>query len=129
MIEDAIITNGSNNIPRTIPITLTIGSAQPLNKLGGPRDEILYVELSPHALCSQEENFKQLNRGDDGKMAVVLLYPVTIEFEVVYTTMLPSVLKTIQNNKPTLTKDRLKRFEISYIELRDDWALHVEYLM
>lgn len=123
VIEDVGIAYGFNNIPRTIPATQTIGHAQPLNKLGDLlRDEISragYMELLTHGLCSHDENFKLLNRVDDGHSAVVLANPATIEFEVVRTSMLPGVLKTIQNNKSMSVKDGLKLFEVSDVVLLD----------
>lgn len=124
VIEDVGIAYGFNNIPRTIPATQTIGQAQPLNKLGDLlRDEISragYIELLTHGLCSHDENFKFLNREDDGRSAVVLSNPATIEFEVVRTSMLPGVLKTIQNNKSMSVKDGLKLFEISDVVVLDN---------
>lgn len=124
VIEDVGIAYGFNNIPRTIPSTQTIGQAQPLNKLGDHlRDEISragYIELLTHGLCSHDENFAFLNRKDAGDSAVVLSNPATIEFEVVRTSMLPGVLKTIQNNKSMSVKDGLKLFEISDVVLLDN---------
>ncbi|TMW56401.1 hypothetical protein Poli38472_006411 [Pythium oligandrum] len=123
VVEDVGIAYGFNNIPLTIPSTMTIGGAQPLNKLGDHlRDEISragYIELLTHGLCSHDENFKFLNRTDDGASAVVLANPATIEFEVVRTSMLPGVLKTIQNNKSMSVKDGLKLFEISDVVVLD----------
>jgi phenylalanyl-tRNA synthetase beta chain len=124
VIEDVGIAYGFNNIPLTIPTTQTIGQAQPLNKLGDLlRDEISragYIELLTHGLCSHNENFKFLNRKDDGKSAVVLSNPATIEFEVVRTSMMPGVLKTIQNNKSMSVKEGLKLFELSDVVVLDD---------
>lgn len=124
VIEDVGIAYGFNNIPLTIPSTQTIGQAQPLNKLGDHlRDEISragFIELLTHGLCSHDENFKFLNRVDDGKSAVVLSNPATIEFEVVRTSMIPGVLKTIQNNKSMSVKDGVKLFEISDVVLLDN---------
>lgn len=123
VIEDVGIAYGFNNIPLTIPSTMTIGGAQPLNKLGDLlRDEISragYIELLTHGLCAHDENFKFLNRVDDGNSAVVLANPATVEFEVVRTSMIPGVLKTIQNNKSMSVKDGLKLFEISDVVLLD----------
>ncbi|DBA04062.1 TPA: hypothetical protein N0F65_009409 [Lagenidium giganteum] len=122
--EDVGIAYGFNNIPRSIPPTMTIGQPQPLNKLGDSlREEISragYIELLTHGLCSHDENFKFLNRVDDGKSAVVLSNPATIEFEVVRTSMIPGVLKTIQNNKSMSVKDGLKLFEVSDVVVLDD---------
>ncbi|KAJ0408027.1 hypothetical protein P43SY_000231 [Pythium insidiosum] len=124
VMEDVGIAYGFNNIPQTIPSTMTIGGAQPLNKLGDLlRDEISragYIELLTHGLCSHDENFAFLNREDDGNSAVVLSNPATIEFEVVRTSLLPGVLKTIQNNKSMSVKEGLKLFEISDVVLLDD---------
>ena len=86
VMEDIAIAYGYNNIPKTLPPTMTIGSGQPLNKLGDDlRNEISragFIELLTHGLCSHDENFKLLNKEDDGKTAVVLSNPATIEFEV-----------------------------------------------
>uniref|UniRef100_K3WGC6 phenylalanine--tRNA ligase n=1 Tax=Globisporangium ultimum (strain ATCC 200006 / CBS 805.95 / DAOM BR144) TaxID=431595 RepID=K3WGC6_GLOUD len=124
VIEDVGIAYGFNNIPLTLPSTQTIGQPQPLNKLGDHlRDEISragYIELLTHGLCSHDENFKFLNREDDGTTAVVLSNPATIEFEVVRTSMLPGVLKTIQNNKSMSVKEGLKLFEISDVVVLDN---------
>jgi phenylalanyl-tRNA synthetase beta chain len=124
VVEDVGIAYGFNNIPLTIPSTMTIGGAQPLNKLGDLlRDEMSragYIELLTHGLCSHDENFKFLNRADDGTTAVVLSNPATIEFEVVRTSMVPGVLKTIQNNKSMSVKDGLKLFEVSDVVVLDN---------
>ncbi|TDH65792.1 uncharacterized protein CCR75_009280 [Bremia lactucae] len=124
VIEDVGIAYGFNNIPLTIPQTQTIGMAQPLNKLGDLlRDEISragFIELLTHGLCSHKENFEYLNRKDDGHSAVVLSNPATIEFEVVRTSMLPGVLKTIQNNKAMSIKEGLKLFEVSDVVVIDN---------
>ncbi|KAL7692950.1 putative phenylalanyl-tRNA synthetase, class IIc, beta subunit, archae/euk cytosolic [Plasmopara halstedii] len=124
VIEDIGIAYGFNNIPLTVPQTQTIGMAQPLNKLSDLlRDEISragYIELLTHGLCSHKENFEYLNRADDGHTAVVLSNPATVEFEVVRTSMLPGVLKTIQNNKAMSIKEGLKLFEVSDVVVIDD---------
>lgn len=124
VIEDVGIAYGFNNIPLTIPTTQSIGQPQPLNKLGDLlRDEISragYIELLTHGLCSHKENFEYLNREDDGRSAVVLSNPATIEFEVVRTSMIPGVLKTIQNNKSMSVKDGLKLFEVSDVVVLDN---------
>lgn len=67
--------------------------------------------------CSHDENFKFLNRTDDGKTAVSLLNPQTIEFQVVRTSLLPGLLKTIRENRSLPLP--LKVFEVSDICLQD----------
>jgi phenylalanyl-tRNA synthetase beta chain len=125
-MEDVAIAYGFDKIPVTFPSTLTVGRQQPLNKLGDHlRDEISragYIELLTHGLCSHNENFSFLNQSDDGRTAVVLSNPATIEFEVVRTTMIPGMLKTVENNKSMSVKDGLKLFEISDVVLLDPTA-------
>ena len=67
--------------------------------------------------CSHDENFKFLNRKDDGATAVELLNPATIEFQVVRTSLLPGLLKTLRENKALPLP--LKVFEVSDICLQD----------
>jgi len=67
--------------------------------------------------CSHDENFKFLNRKDDGSTAIELLNPATIEFQVVRTSLLPGLLKTIRENKGLPLP--LKVFEVSDICLQD----------
>lgn len=49
--------------------------------------------------CSHEENFEWLNRKDDGKTAVRIANPKTLEFQVVRTSLLQGLLKTIRENR------------------------------
>ena len=62
--------------------------------------EYLFV-LIPHAClqCSHEENFEWLNRVDDGKTVVKIGNPKTLEFQVVRTSLIPGLLKTIRENR------------------------------
>lgn len=67
--------------------------------------------------CSHDENFKFLNRVDDGTTAVSLLNPATVEFQVVRSSLLPGLLKTIRENRALPLP--LKVFEVSDICLQD----------
>lgn len=49
--------------------------------------------------CSHEENFEWLNRVDDGKTVVKIGNPKTLEFQVVRTSLIPGLLKTIRENR------------------------------
>src|SRR6266700_3307066 len=49
--------------------------------------------------CSHEENFEWLNHEDDGNKAVKIANPKTLEFQVVRTTLIPGLLKTIRENR------------------------------
>ena len=58
-----------------------------------------WSEVLPLILCSHDENFKWLNRADDGTTAIRLANPKTAEYQVVRTSLLPGLLKTIRENK------------------------------
>jgi len=61
-----------------------------------------------HGLCMTAENFEYLGRPNDGK-AVRLLNPANEEYEVVRTTLLPGLLKTLNHNKSMSKKTGEKR--------------------
>ena len=77
-----------------------------------------WVEVMPLILCSHDENFSWLNRHDDGTTAVKLANPKTAEYQVVRTSLLPGLLKTIRDNKSVRLP--LKIFETADISLKDD---------
>jgi phenylalanyl-tRNA synthetase beta chain len=122
VIEDIAIAFGFDNIPKQMPSTNTVGKQQPVNQLADLlRDELAragYLECLSLGLASMNENYHWLNRPDD-KLAVVLSNPMTIEFEIVRTTLLPGILKTLRENKSMPMKDGVKLFEVSDIVLLD----------
>jgi phenylalanyl-tRNA synthetase beta chain len=67
--------------------------------------------------CSHDENFKFLNRKDPGTMAVVLANPKTVEYQIVRTSLLPGLLKTIRENRKHALPLRI--FEVSDVVLKD----------
>ena len=78
------------------------------------------VCINPHALpqqCSHEENFEWLNRKDDGKTAVRIANPKTLEFQVVRTSLLQGLLKTIRENRSHPLPIRV--FETSDVVFKD----------
>jgi phenylalanyl-tRNA synthetase beta chain len=120
--EDIGIAFGYNNIVRKVPTTYTVGGEQPLNHLGDLlREEIGragYIEVLTHGLCSIRDNFTALRRPETP--AVSLSNPANIEYQVVRTTLLPGLLKTLQHNKSASFTAGFKLFEISDIVLPDD---------
>ena len=87
------IAHGYNNLRWTVPQTVTVGSELPLNQL----TELMrlecamagFTEILTWALLSRAENFRHLQRQDDGATAVSVGNPATAEFEVCRTTLLP----------------------------------------
>ena len=122
-MEDVAISYGYNNLPRSSPNkSVTIGAPLPINKLSDiVRNESAlsgWVEVLPLILCSHDENFAWLNRKDDGKTAVKLANPKSIEYQVVRTSLLPGLLKTIRENKSVRLPIMLT--EASDIVLKDE---------
>ncbi len=64
------------------------------------------------------ENFAYLGRPNDGR-AVQLANPANEEYEVVRTTLLPGILKTMHHNKSMPKKNGIKFFEISDVVFKD----------
>lgn len=58
-----------------------------------------------------------MNRVDDGTTAVVLANPKTIEYQIVRTSLLPGLLKTLRENRKHSLP--LKIFEVSDIVIKD----------
>lgn len=119
--EDVAIAYGYNNVPRTIPATVTVGKQQPMNKLAdllrGEVAQAGFSEVLTFGLCSHAEAFAKLNRPDDGKTAVVLANPKTIDFEICRPSLLPGMLKTLSNGQ-RMPKP-IKLFEITDVVLMD----------
>lgn len=122
IMEDVAIAYGFNSLPRSFPSKSgTIAQPLPINKLS----DIIRVETAmagwsevlPLILCSHDENFAWLNRKDDGNTAVKLANPKTHEFQVVRTSLLPGLLKTIRENKHHSVP--LKIFEVSDVAFKD----------
>lgn len=120
--EDIGIAYGYNNIVKRVPTTSTVGAEQPLNNLTDLlRDEIGragYIEVLTHGLCSEYDNFTALGRPITA--AVSLSNPANIEYQVVRTTLLPGLLKTLQHNKSASFTNGYKLFEISDVVLVDE---------
>jgi phenylalanyl-tRNA synthetase beta chain len=124
VVEDVAIAYGFNNLlPGTVPPVLTVGQPLPLNHFCDQlRDEIAragYMEMLTHGLCMTAENFEYLGRPNSG-LAVQLSNPANEEYEVVRTTLLPGMLKTLHHNKSMPKKAGIKFFEISDVVVKDE---------
>lgn len=122
IMEDVAIAYGFNSLPRSFPSKSgTIAQPLPINKLSDiVRMEAAmagWSEVMPLILCSHDENFAWLNRKDDGNTAVKLANPKTLEFQVVRTSLLPGLLKTIRENKHHAVP--IKIFECSDVAFKD----------
>ncbi len=77
-----------------------------------------YTEVLTFTLCSKDENFTFLNKPENAKEAVFLSNPKTLEYQVVRTSLLPGLLKTISSNKHVPLP--IKIFETSDVVLKDE---------
>lgn len=122
IMEDVAIAYGFNDLPKSFPSKSgTVAQPLPVNKLSDVlRLEAAmagWSEVMPLILCSHDENFGWLNRKDDGETAVKLANPKTAEYQVVRTTLLPGLLKTIRENKHHAVP--IKIFEVSDVAFKD----------
>lgn len=123
VMEDLAVCYGFNNLPRTAPSrSATVGAPLMINKLSDiVRNEAAmagWSEVMPLILCSHEENFEWLNRKDDGNTVIRLANPKTLEYQVVRTSLLPGLLKTVRENKSHGIP--MKIFEASDVGFKDE---------
>jgi phenylalanyl-tRNA synthetase beta chain len=116
IMEDYAVAYGFNNLPRYYPNkTAAVGAPLPINKLTDiVRQEAAmagWSEVMPLILCSHDENFAWLNRKDDGTKAIRLANPKSAEYQIVRTSLLPGILKTIRENRHRPVPFRV--FEVS----------------
>ncbi|OBT86445.1 phenylalanyl-tRNA synthetase, beta subunit [Pseudogymnoascus sp. 03VT05] len=122
IMEDVAVAYGFNRLPRSNPNkSATIAKPLPINKLGDiVRLESAmagWTEVMPLILCARDENFSWLNRKDNNT-AITLANPKTAEYQIVRTSLLPGLLKTIRENKKHSLP--IKVFEVSDVAFKDE---------
>lgn len=123
IIEDIAIAYGYNKIPKTIPHTNHFGSQQSINRLTDLLRNSLaqsgFTEALTFSLCSIDDlslKLRNHNLMESGEV-VHIGNPKTIDFQVARTTLLPGLLKTVQENQNIALPLRL--FEISDVVIQD----------
>jgi phenylalanyl-tRNA synthetase beta chain len=120
--EDIGIAFGYNNIPKVFPPTNTIGKQIPENKFTDLlRHELAqagYIECLTMSLLSIKEAYNFLRKEPNLSEAVQIANPKTVEFEIVRTSLITGLLKTLQSNAGESVPQRI--FEISDVVLLDD---------
>jgi phenylalanyl-tRNA synthetase beta chain len=100
IVEDVAIGYGYNNIQPILPKIASIGKQSDLEKLSKKIREIMigleFQEVLNFVLTNEENNFKKMNV--EGK-AVEILNPVSSEYAICRTWLLPSLLKVLASNK------------------------------
>ena len=121
VMEDVAIAYGFNNIAKSVPPTVTVGRALPLNTLSDLlRAEVAmagFTEVLTWVLCSHADNFAHVQRPDDGATAAIVANPAASDFQVVRSSLLPGVLRTMGHNKDAPRPVRL--FELGDVVLLD----------
>lgn len=116
IMEDIAISHGFNNFEKRVPPICTVGHEDPLSKFSDKvRLELAlsgYSEVLTLTLLSKLENFV------DPKSAVVLSNPKSREYEVVRTSLLPGILKSISSNLHG--RIPIKVFEVADVVLLSD---------
>ncbi len=119
--EDVAIAYGYNNLEKTVPKTMTVARQLPVNKLSDQLRlavaEAGFTETLTFSLCSRDDVSTKIRKELDSVPAVHISNPKTLEFQVVRTTLLPGLLKTIGANRNMPLP--LKIFEISDVVFRD----------
>ncbi|KAG4306103.1 hypothetical protein PORY_000091 [Pneumocystis oryctolagi] len=122
IMEEVAVAYGYNLLkkPFTNKVS-TIGKPLPLNKLTDVlRKECSmagWSEVMPLILCSHDENFKYLGKTDDS-LSVTLANPKSSDYQIIRTSLIPGLLKTIRENKKHPLP--IKIFEISDIVLKNN---------
>lgn len=124
IMEDAAVGYGFDNLPRGGKLSNSnfIASALPINKVSDifrvASSQATWLEVLPLTLCSHDENFKFLRLEDDGKQVVKLANPKTLEYQVVRTSLLPGILKTVKENRKHSLP--IKVFETGDVVFKND---------
>lgn len=121
IMEDVAVAYGFDHLPKTFPATNTVAAPLPINKLSDiVRREFAFsgwTEVLPLILCSRDENYAWLNHKDDGR-AILLENPKTAEYQIVRTSLIPGILKSVRENKKHSLPMRV--FEVSDVAFKDE---------
>lgn len=119
--EDVAIAYGYNNIQRSLPKSATISGEQQTNQLSDlMRQEIAnagYIEILTFSLMSLKNNYEKLNRAINLEEAVTTANPKTEKTQLIRTTLLPGLLKTLRSNRST--KLPIKVFEFGDVVVQE----------
>jgi phenylalanyl-tRNA synthetase beta chain len=137
LVEDVAIAYGYNNLKLEVPNTFYGASEQPVNHLGDLlRLELAmagYTECLNWALVSRKENFTQMRRTEKPEdlwrpvarpheyspnlVPVAISNPKTKDFEIIRTSMIPGILKTLANAKHN--PPPIKVFEVGDVVIQE----------
>nr|XP_002122110.1 phenylalanine--tRNA ligase beta subunit [Ciona intestinalis] len=123
IVEDCAIALGFDNIVQTFPRSVTVGGQQLSMKMSERlRPELAgagFTEVLTFSLCSSDDVGKKMRQvgKEMENLAVQISNPATLEFQVVRTSLLPGLLKTVASNRKMPLP--IKIFEIQEVVLKD----------
>jgi len=137
LVEDIAIAHGYNNLKLEVPMTFAGAAEQPVNRLSDlVRIEMAnagFTEALNWALLSRRENFTKLRREEkpeelwrpvanpheysESLLPVSVKDPKTKEFEILRTSLLPGILKTMACNKSQELPVRI--FEVGDVVIQE----------
>lgn len=137
LIEDLAISYGYNNLETQVPKTIAVSAEQPINHLSDlVRIEMAsagFTECLNWALLSKKENFTLMRREEKPEellksvekpheyspsaLSVSVRDAKTKEFEILRTSIVPGILKTLANNKQLPPPIRL--FEVGDVVIQE----------
>ncbi|KAG0476304.1 hypothetical protein HPP92_013145 [Vanilla planifolia] len=103
VMEDVAIAYGYNKVPKKQNLNVSRAG---------------YMEVLTWLLCSHDENFAMVNRTENGEKAVTIGNPRSSEFEVVRTSLMSGLLKTVKHNIDH--KRPIKIFEAGDVVVLDE---------
>lgn len=124
LAEDAAIAYGYNNIVKTVPSFGTVAVQQVVNKLSDQlRHHVAqagFTEALTFSLCARDDIASRMLLDIERQRAVHVANPKALEFQVVRTSLVPGLLKTLSANRSMPAP--LRVFECSDVVLTERTA-------
>lgn len=121
LFEDLAVGYGYNNLEPCLPDLETSGEPHPAKEIGKKAREILtgfgFIEVMPFMLTSRELNFDLMQIEGE---AVTIENPVSEEYSIVRTWLLPGLMDVLRENRQHELPQRI--FEVDEVLLLDEDA-------
>jgi len=100
LIEDLAIAYSYNKLAPTLPNVVTVGEKHPIERLSGKARAALtgldFMEVMTYTLTNPQINFSLMRTGGE---AAVIANPISEEYTIVRTWLIPSLLSALRANK------------------------------
>jgi phenylalanyl-tRNA synthetase beta chain len=119
LIEDIAVGYGYDKLEPTLPNVVTMGERAPIERLSCRARSVLtglgFMEAMTYTLTNPRTNFEFMRTKDE---AVTIANPVSDEYTIVRTSLLPSLLLALRTNKHHPLSQRV--FEVGDVALLDE---------